>query len=157
MTGPRRCLSLATVQSAGARMRFRTEEPKREKEKPKTKSKTKTKTFYERKIKNHRRLDLSRPPVGPAPRLPKFKTRKESWRRVASLPPPGSSLYEKMLSTSGSRSTRPLVRFVVRRLFVEHSQQGSGGGRRRNPVMEHDILGRQFFPVELFVGVVIRT
>jgi len=60
------------------------------------KSKTKPKPFYERKTK--------RPTVGALQGLPlvgsetaQNQVRKESWRRVASLPPPGSSLDENML------------------------------------------------------------
>ena len=61
---------------------------------------TKPKPFYERKTKT--------PTVGTLQGLPLVSSetaqnlvRKESWRRVASLPPPGSSLDENMLSQSG--------------------------------------------------------
>ena len=83
------------------------------------KSKTKPKPFYERKTK--------RPTVGALQGLPMVgsetaqnQVRKESWRRVASLPPPGSSFNEKMLLDA----TRPRlsIRFpdIVNRQIRRH-------------------------------------
>jgi hypothetical protein len=66
---------------------------------PKYKTKEKTKTFHEEKKQNADGWSRVEPPVG-RHRDRENQIRKESWLRIASLPPPGSSLDENMLTVA---------------------------------------------------------
>jgi hypothetical protein len=104
------------------------------------KIKDKTKTFYERKNQKHLRSDLCRASRWSAPKQRKNQTRKESWRRVASLPPPGSSLYEKMLGSARP----PCSRFGrYRKSGLRNTTKSRSPSRKRNSASRASLTIRQ--------------
>src|ERR1022692_958964 len=68
-----------------------------------------------------------------------------------------SSSAPRLGGTVAAPAAQPHMRFVPRRFLVKHGQQLRSRRRRQDGTMEHDVLGGQFLPIELLVGLVVWT